>query len=212
MKLIKWLEEELIKEKFVEVNRADKINNSLSIPESFLAKSISSRYIDDGATTVDMILNLHRNRESGKIQIECIMEAQMSNNKLSTGIEEIDKELSKGSPLEEFVKFNLDTELQPFQKQILSFIENKKNISEDEFRTQYMMQPLQIGKTFKNTKRKDRKERCGDCTFFGDKGCTTSYLEAKHGNKNTPACSEFSPKILGTKATMIIIDDPLKES
>jgi hypothetical protein len=80
----------------------------------------------------------------------------------------------------------------------------------DEFRTQYMLQPLRIGKAFKSTKRENRKERCGDCSFFGDKGCTTSYLEAKHGNKNTPACNEFSPKILGIKATRIIIDDPIK--
>ena len=80
----------------------------------------------------------------------------------------------------------------------------------DEFKTQYMLQPLQIGKTFKNTKRENRKERCGDCSFFGDKGCNTSYLEAKHGNKNTPACNEFSPKILGIKATRCIIDDPIK--
>ena len=136
----------------------------------------------------------------------------MNNNKLSTGIEEIDKELSKGSPFEEFVKFHLNSELQPYQKQLISFIENKRSdtYSEDEFRTQYMLQPLQIGRTFKNTKREDRKQRCGDCSFFGDKGCTTSYLEAKHGDKNTPACNEFSPKILGTKSTMIIVDDPIK--
>lgn len=100
------------------------------------------------------------------------------------------------------------------QKQLISFIENKRRSDtslEDEFRTQYMLQPLQIGKTFKNTKREDREQRCGDCSFFGDKGCTTSYIEAKYGNKNTPACSEFSPKILGTKSTMIIIDDPIKK-
>ncbi|MDX9743478.1 MAG: hypothetical protein RBT59_06635 [Arcobacteraceae bacterium] len=87
----------------------------------------------------------------------------------------------------------------------------KREYCPDEFITLYMLQPLQIGKTFLNTKRKDRKERCGDCTFFGDKGCTTSYLEAKNGNFHTPACSEFSPKILGTKSTLIILDDPLKK-
>lgn len=132
----------------------------------------------------------------------------MNNNKFSTGIKEIDKELLKGSPLEEFVKFHIGSELQPYQKQILNFLENGKDLT-DEFRTQYMLQPLQIGKTFKNTKRDDRKERCGDCTFFGDKGCTTSYLEAKRGNFHTPACNEFSPKILGTKSTLIILDDPI---
>lgn len=137
----------------------------------------------------------------------------MVNEKLKTGIEEIDKELSKGSLFEEFVKFHLNSELQPYQKQLISFIENKRSDTslEDEFRTQYMLQPLQIDKTFKNTKRDYKKQRCGDCSFFGDKGCTTSYLEAKYGDKNTPACNEFSPKILGTKSTMIIVDDPIKK-
>ena len=125
--------------------------------------------------------------------------------------EKIEQETIQKTPFEEFVKFNISGELLPYQKEMLNFIENKKNISEDEFRTQYMIQPFKIGKTFKNTKREDRKQRCGDCTFFGDKGCTTSYLEAKYGNKNTPACSEFSPKILGTKTTMIIVDDPIKK-
>lgn len=135
----------------------------------------------------------------------------MNDNKLKTGIEEIDKELSKGSPLEEFVKFNLNLELQPYQKKILKFIENKKSDTslEDEFKTQYMLQPLQVGKIFKNTKREYRKQRCGECSFFGDKGCTTSYLEAKYGNKNTPACSEFIPRILGTKPTFTILDDDI---
>lgn len=139
----------------------------------------------------------------------------MNDNKLKTGIEEIDKELSKGSPLEEFVKFNLNLELQPYQKKILKLIDSKKKSDtslEDEFKTQYMLQPLQVDEIFKNTKREYRKQRCGECSFFGDKGCTTSYLEAKYGNKNTPACSEFSPKILGTKATMIILDDPMNEN
>lgn len=135
----------------------------------------------------------------------------MNNDKLSTGNEIIDKELEKGISFEEFVKFNIGGELLPYQKQVLNFIKSKENISEDEFKTQYIIQPFQIGKTFKNTKREDRKQRCGDCTFFGDKGCTTSELEAKYGNFHTPACNEFNPKILGTKATMIIIDDPIKK-
>lgn len=135
----------------------------------------------------------------------------MNNNKLSIGNEIIDKELGKGISFKEFVKFNIGGELLPYQKEMLNFFKNSENISEDEFRTQYMIQPFKIGKTFRNTKREDRKQRCGDCSFFGDKGCTTSYLEAKHGNKNTPACNEFNPKILGTKATMIIIDDPIKK-
>jgi hypothetical protein len=42
-------------------------------------------------------------------------------------------------------------------------------------------------------------------------GCTASELEAKYGNFNTPACNEFSPKILGAKATIIILDDAIKE-
>ena len=48
---------------------------------------------------------------------------------------------------------------------------------------------------------------CGDCKDFGELsygqmcdlkgkrfGCTTSFLEEKHGNKNTPACSEFKKR------------------
>ncbi len=61
----------------------------------------------------------------------------MNNNKLSTGIEEIDKELSKGSSLEEFVKFHLGSELQPYQKQIVNIIESNENISTEEFAKQY---------------------------------------------------------------------------
>lgn len=135
----------------------------------------------------------------------------MNNNELSTGVEKIDKKLSKDSLFEEYVRFYLGSELQPYQKEMLNFFKNSENILEDEFRTQYMIQPFKIGKTFKNTKREDRKQRCGDYTFFGAKGCTTSELEAKYGNFHTPACNEFSPKILGTKATMIIIDDPMKK-
>lgn len=137
----------------------------------------------------------------------------MNNEKLKTGIEVIDKELSKGSSLEEFVKFYLDTELQPYQKQMLDFIENKQNMLREEWKHQYQCEfpAIDEGFTFKDNKREKRKERCGDCTFFGDKGCTTSYLEAKWGNANTPACSEFSPKITGLKATMVILDDPIKK-
>ena len=105
---------------------------------------------------------------------------------------------------------NLKSNLLNIDKESLKCQYNE-DISNEEFKTLYMLQPFQIGKTFKNGKRENRKERCGECSFFGDKGCTTSYLEAKHGNKNTPACSEFSPMILGTKATMIIIDDPIKK-
>ena len=91
-----------------------------------------------------------------------------------------------------------------------SYLDSKKApISEDEFRIQYSLQPFRIGKTFRNTKREDRKQRCGECSFFGDKGCTTSYLEAKYGSKNTPACSEFIPRILGTKSTFTILDDDI---
>lgn len=106
---------------------------------------------------------------------------------------------------------NLKSNLLNIDKESLKCQYNE-DISNEKFKTLYMLQPFQIGETFKITKRENRKERCGECSFFGDKGCTTSYIEAKHGNKNTPACSEFSPKILGTKPTMIIIDDPLKDS
>lgn len=48
---------------------------------------------------------------------------------------------------------------------------------------------------------------CGDCEDFGELseqqseslngkkfGCKTSFIEAKYGNKNTPACSEFKKR------------------
>lgn len=48
---------------------------------------------------------------------------------------------------------------------------------------------------------------CGDCEDFGELseqqseslngkkfGCRTSFIEAKYGNKNTPACSEFKKR------------------
>lgn len=41
---------------------------------------------------------------------------------------------------------------------------------------------------------KIKNERCGDCIFFVN-GCTTSQLENKYGNANTPACSEFKIKL-----------------
>jgi len=34
---------------------------------------------------------------------------------------------------------------------------------------------------------------CGQCKFFDSK-CTTSAVEARYGNKNTPACTEFKGK------------------
>ena len=85
----------------------------------------------------------------------------------------------------------------------------KSDVSEKEWKHQYQQEFLGVEETsnFKDTKRKDRIQKCGDCTFFGDKGCTTSYIEAKWGTRNTPACSEFSPKIFGTKVTLTIIDD-----
>jgi len=35
------------------------------------------------------------------------------------------------------------------------------------------------------------KNRCGDCKFFSQRGCTISYIEAKYGNSKTPACGKF---------------------
>ena len=59
---------------------------------------------------------------------------------------------------------------------------------------QQVFLPEEQSTDFKGTKREHRRERCGDCTFFSEKGCTTSHIEAKFGNKNTPACSDFIPK------------------
>lgn len=41
----------------------------------------------------------------------------------------------------------------------------------------------------------EEKSICGECKFFGYKGCTTSYIEAKYGNSKTPACTEFEKRI-----------------
>ena len=59
---------------------------------------------------------------------------------------------------------------------------------------QQVFLPEEQSTNFKDTKREDRGERCGDCIFFGEEGCNTSYIEAKYGGKNTPACSDFIPK------------------
>lgn len=69
-------------------------------------------------------------------------------------------------------------------------------MTREEWMNQYqqVLLPEEQLTNFKDTKREHRRERCGDCTFFSEKGCTTSYVEAKYGCKNTPACSEFSPK------------------
>lgn len=32
---------------------------------------------------------------------------------------------------------------------------------------------------------------CGECEDFGPDGCKSSYIEAKYGNGNTPACEDF---------------------
>lgn len=36
---------------------------------------------------------------------------------------------------------------------------------------------------------------CADCEDFGTNGCKSSYIEAKYGNKNTPACSDIKLKV-----------------
>lgn len=32
---------------------------------------------------------------------------------------------------------------------------------------------------------------CGECEDFGPDGCKSSYIEAKYGSRNTPACEDF---------------------
>jgi hypothetical protein len=58
------------------------------------------------------------------------------------------------------------------------FLKEKRLSLSEEFKMQYMIDPSIGGEPIKN--------RCGDCTFFGDKGCTTSELEAKSGSRSTP--------------------------
>ena len=36
---------------------------------------------------------------------------------------------------------------------------------------------------------------CGQCTYLGPIGCTTSKYEQKFGNASTPACEEFKRKV-----------------
>jgi len=63
---------------------------------------------------------------------------------------------------------------------------------EDKFKREYM---LDI--TFDENREEDsvrkrnrRHNKCGMCSDF-DNGCTTSEIERKYGDANTPACSEF---------------------
>ena len=68
-------------------------------------------------------------------------------------------------------------------------------MKKEEWMNQYqqVFLPEEQSTNFKDTKREYRRERCGDCTFFGEEGCTIYLSEAKFGGKNTPACSDFIP-------------------
>lgn len=115
----------------------------------------------------------------------------MNNEKLKTGIEVIDKELSKGSSLEEFVKFYLDTELQPYQKKMLDFIENNQNISREEFAERYSL----------NTRGRNKRINILSTPLNNDSSCY-AYHSLKAQPENIEKKKEF---------TFIILDDPIKE-
>ena len=69
-------------------------------------------------------------------------------------------------------------------------------MTREEWMNQYqqVFLPEEKSTNFKDTKREDRGERCGDCIFFGEEGCAIYRKEAKFGCKSTPACSDFIPK------------------
>ncbi len=115
----------------------------------------------------------------------------MNNNKLSTGIKEIDKELSKGSPLEEFVKFHLGSELQPYQKQIVNIIESNENISTEEFAKQYNL----------NLRKRSNRINILSIPLNNDSACY-AYHFLKPQSKKVEKKKGF---------TFIILDDPNKE-
>ena len=115
----------------------------------------------------------------------------MNDDKLKTGIEEIDKELSKSSPLKEFVKFNLNSELQPYQKEILNFIENNENISREEFAKQY------------NLNSRGRSNRINILsTPINNDSSSYAYHFLKSQTEKIEKKKEF---------TFIILDDPIKK-
>ena len=113
----------------------------------------------------------------------------MVNEKLKTGIEEIDKELSKGSPLEEFVKFHLDAELQPYQKQIVNIIESNENISTEEFAKQYNL----------NLRKRSNRINILSTPLNNDSTCY-AYHFLKPQSKEVEKKKDF---------TFIILDDPI---
>lgn len=117
----------------------------------------------------------------------------MNNNKLSTGIKEIDKELSKGSPLEEFVKFHLGSELQPYQKQIVNIIESNENISTEEFAKQYNL----------NLRKRSNRINVLSTLLNNDSVCYAYHFLKPQAKKVGQA--------RGIDFTFVILDDPIKE-
>ena len=57
----------------------------------------------------------------------------------------------------------------------------REKMSEEEFKKQYQNVFISERKI---------KTTCGECIYFSN-GCTTSQIEAKYGNSNTPSCTEF---------------------
>ena len=58
-----------------------------------------------------------------------------------------------------------------------------KITTEEQFKREYMQE-------FICDESEPQVRYCGECKFYSN-GCTTSYLENKHGCSSTPACSEF---------------------
>lgn len=57
----------------------------------------------------------------------------------------------------------------------------KRTIPEDQFRREFMLEIVDEG---------ERPYTCMDCSYFLGGSCTTSPIEAKYGNANTPVCKE----------------------
>lgn len=60
--------------------------------------------------------------------------------------------------------------------------------NQKEFKDQYMCQFEPSENEYKIS------NKCRECSDFKNGGCSTSKIENRYGNANTPACSEFKPR------------------
>lgn len=110
----------------------------------------------------------------------------MANKKIDTGIVELVEKLSQGISFEEFAKFQLDINFQPYQKVIASAIENNENMSREEFARKYQLNRM--------------------VSFSKSQIITTPLSDKELFNLQVDNSEEYKKEISFT-----IIDDPLKE-